>query len=62
MIQDLLNAMTPLEYLSAIQDANSTDEADKSPQLVVVKYLSTICEQRTQEVKVYLRSLRQIIR
>jgi hypothetical protein len=35
IIQDLLNARTPIDYISAIQDANPADEANIAPQLVV---------------------------
>ena len=34
ILQDLVNARTPDEYLSAIQDAKSTEDADTDPAVV----------------------------
>ena len=35
IIQDLLNARTPIQFLSAIQDAKPTEEADTAPVVVL---------------------------
>ncbi len=34
ILEDLLNARTPLQYISAIHDAKPTDEADTAPVVV----------------------------